>query len=155
MKIKNLLIGLVFMLMVGTVQARGVYVAIMSEDLMTDIPNETSLKELVKANDQPLTQIFNDTSYVLSPEKVIVILGGNQSIRKELDNFKNKKIKYADSMVSLGVYICSPKKFLEKDQTYVVVRKLTKRPSYCSNLAFSEKKILVQAIIDDLLEKYK
>lgn len=128
MKMKNLFVGVLLILAVNTSEARSVYSAVVSEDLIKDVPNEESLKELIKVNDKPVSQYFSNKDYELDGYQTFVIIGGNESIRETLTPYKNRKIKHTDS-VNLEVDICNSKKLISKNQTYVFIRPIRKRHS--------------------------
>jgi hypothetical protein len=113
MKTRIMLMSIIFMLLAIPAEARTVYAAVLSRDILEGISGagDARLDTLVKTNNyfDPKNQgippgipsLFYKGDFVLPADKTLIIMGGRTSIKTELERYQNQKVdSYSESLVA-------------------------------------------------------
>jgi hypothetical protein len=138
-----------------------VYVATLSEDLRSDLKTVEDLNVLIKTNAKKPDSYFSGGEYALKKDWAMVMMGGNKSIREELEPYEDSAVTARQQ--HLGLYICRRKKSLGKDMTYVVMQPLASKWKYCDKYVMLAKpvehsdkyRITMKEVIEALDEAYQ
>jgi hypothetical protein len=143
MKMRLLLISL-FMLLSFPLEAKQVYVAILTAD-ETRVKNLDELDELIRKYNHDIDYYFSaprvkDFKLILEPDQELVIRGGRGSIKEEID-----KMKYIDTALiemsgryEMGIFACYVTRPLGRENTtYVMIKAV----SVWKGLGFCDRKI--------------
>jgi hypothetical protein len=128
MKVALVLMSVVLLiLLTRPSEAKEVYFAVVSEDMLKGAATLDDLDPLVKV-DEPEYKIdhhFQKGDLTLPGDQELIIRGGRASIARELERYKSKRIILGSTRTSqsLAAYGCYHKRPIGKDNTtYVMVR---------------------------------
>jgi hypothetical protein len=146
MKMIFVLMMSMFMLMLLPLplQAKDVYLALVSEDLTKGLKNLDSLDVIIMANDQNIDQYFKNGNLTLQPNQELIIRGGRGSIKRELDQYKRRNVILntgGQNWVTLSAYFCYVKRPIGRENTtYVMLRTAYKweGENYCTKTLYPD-----------------
>jgi hypothetical protein len=130
MKIRFVLMS-VFMLMLlpFPLEAKDVYLALVSDDVAKDRQNLDSLDPIIKTNLQDMDHYFGNGDLTLQLNQEFIIRGGRGSIKRELDQYKTRNVILntgGRGWLALAAYGCHVKRPIgREDTTYVMLRTKT------------------------------
>jgi hypothetical protein len=120
--ISALMSMLMSMLLPLPVQAKDVYMALLSEDITNSAKNFDSLDAVIMANTKAIDQYFQNGDLTLQSDQELVIRGGRGSIATALDRYKSRSVILSGRGV-LASYGCYYKRPIGRENTtYVILR---------------------------------
>jgi hypothetical protein len=129
----------VLMLLPFPLQAKNVYLALVSADLTKDIPNLDSLDAVIKTAWNDIDYYFQNGDFTLQENQELIIRGGRGSIKRELDQYQGRNVILntgGDKTLRLQAFGCYFRRSIGRENTtYVMLRSnFWKGGRYCNNM---------------------
>lgn len=132
------------------------YVAVLSEDLRSDLQSREDLATLVKTFAKPARSFFARGDYGLKMNEAFVVKGSTQLIKDTLDAYSHRSVK---STQMLSLYLGMDKKTIGKDTMYVAIQPTKSKWKYLPDEVqnadegtIGAYRISMQKVIDSLPE---
>jgi hypothetical protein len=106
-------------------EAKDIYMAVLSEYLVTGAGSLDNLDVLIRTNSSEVDHYFQNGNLILQHDQALIIRGGRGSIGRELDQYPARNIILNNPMnwQNLDGYGCYKKRPLGRENTtYVIVR---------------------------------
>jgi hypothetical protein len=121
-----LMIMFMLMLLPSALEAKDVYLALVSEDITKAVTSFDTLDAIIKSNSYDIDHYFQNGDLTLQPNQEFIIRGGRGPIKRELDQYKTRNVilnTYGQDWLTLNAYSCYLKRPIGKDNTtYVMLR---------------------------------
>jgi len=127
MKIRSGMLGVLMLTLLPLpLHAKEVYMAVVSEDMLTGVPNLDGLDAIIKTSAHDIDYYFANGNLTLQTNEQFILRGGRGSIERELDQYNNRSIILntgGRNWLTLDAYGCYQRRPIGRENTtYVMVR---------------------------------